>query len=116
MLCFVVLFGLAPALRVSKSDFSDSLKEGARGRTNGRHKNLGDLFVAGEIALCLILLVGSGLLLQSLVNLRRGDLDVGLGQPEKAMGHESPIEPWLAPDNRAAALLVSERTGFVAQR
>ena len=25
-----------------------------------------------------------------------------LGQPEKAMGHESPIEPWLAPDNRAA--------------
>ena len=27
---------------------------------------------------------------------------VPLGQPEKAMGHESPIEPWLAPDNRAA--------------
>ena len=24
------------------------------------------------------------------------------GQPEKAMGHESPIEPWLAADNRAA--------------
>ena len=27
---------------------------------------------------------------------------VPLGQPEKAMGYESPIEPWLAPDNRAA--------------
>ena len=25
---------------------------------------------------------------------------IPLGQPEKAMGHESPIEPWLAPDNR----------------
>jgi hypothetical protein len=25
-----------------------------------------------------------------------------LGQPEKAIGHESPIEPWLAPDHRSA--------------
>jgi len=40
---------------------------------------------------------------------------VPLGRPEKAMGHESPIEPWLAPDDRAA-WLVSERTGFVAPR
>src|ERR1700679_1194139 len=40
---------------------------------------------------------------------------VPLGQPEKAVGHESPIEPWLAPDNRCC-LWVSERTGFVAQK
>src|SRR6202050_971282 len=33
----------------------------------------------------------------------------------QGMGHESPMEPWLAPGNRAA-LLVSERTGFVVQR
>src|SRR5712692_6548355 len=38
-----------------------------------------------------------------------------LGQPEKALGHESQIEPWLAPDHRSA-LLVSELTGFVANR
>ena len=36
-----------------------------------------------------------------------------LGQPEKAIGHESPIEPWLAPDHRSA-LRVSELIGFVA--
>ena len=36
-----------------------------------------------------------------------------LGQPEKAIGHESPIEPWLAPDHRFA-LRVSELIGFVA--
>jgi len=35
---------------------------------------------------------------------------VPLGQPEKAMGHESQIEPWLAPDNRV--LLVGLRTGW----
>src|SRR4029077_7317774 len=38
-----------------------------------------------------------------------------LGQPEKAIGHEFQIEPWLAPDHRSA-LLVSELNGFVANR
>ena len=37
-----------------------------------------------------------------------------LGQPEKAVGHESPIEPWLAPDNRV--LLVGLRTGWLRRK
>ena len=37
-----------------------------------------------------------------------------LGQPEKAMGHESQIEPWLAPDNRA--LLVGLRTELASSQ
>src|ERR1700733_14013051 len=36
------------------------------------------------------------------------------GQPEKAMGHESPIEPWLAPDNRV--LLVGLRTDWLRRK
>jgi len=31
------------------------------------------------------------------------------------MGHESPMEPWLAPDNRAACWS-QERTGLVAKK
>jgi hypothetical protein len=38
-----------------------------------------------------------------------------LGQPEKAMGHESRIEPWWPFDHRSA-LLVSELTGFVTNK
>jgi predicted permease len=69
----VILFGLAPALRISrnKNNFSDALKDGAKGATGARLKNLGNALVVSQIALCLVLLVGSGLLLQSLVNLRR---------------------------------------------
>src|SRR5271154_3033941 len=37
-----------------------------------------------------------------------------LGQPEKAVGHESPIEPWLAPDNRV--LLVGLRTDWLRRK
>src|SRR3984957_5077389 len=37
-----------------------------------------------------------------------------LGQPEKAIGHESPIEPWLAPDHRSA-LPVSELIASLRQ-
>jgi hypothetical protein len=39
---------------------------------------------------------------------------VPLGQPEKAMGRESQIEPWLAPDNRA--LLVGLRTDWLCRK
>jgi hypothetical protein len=38
-----------------------------------------------------------------------------LGLPEKAIGHEPQIEPWLAPDNQFC-LSVSERTGVVATK
>src|SRR5271154_1136733 len=39
---------------------------------------------------------------------------VPLGQPEKAMGHESQIEPWLAPDNRV--LLVGLRMDWLRRK
>jgi putative ABC transport system permease protein len=64
------LFGLAPALQVSKIDLNDVLKEGGRGSVGTRRRSLRDLFVVGEVALSLVLLVGSGLLLESLSNLR----------------------------------------------
>lgn len=67
------LFGLAPALQTSKIDVGQALKEGGRGGTSARRKSLGNLLVVGEIALSLLLLVASGLLIESFANLRRLD-------------------------------------------
>jgi len=64
------LFGLAPALQVSKLDLNEVLKEGARGSAGGRRKLFRNLLVIGEVALSMMLLVGSGLLLESFARLR----------------------------------------------
>jgi putative ABC transport system permease protein len=71
-----LLFGLAPALRASRPDLVGSLKEGGAraGSGSGLLRARSGLVVA-EIALALILLVGSGLLLRSFANLS----DVGVG-------------------------------------
>ena len=66
------LFGLAPALQTSKTDLNDALREGGRGSA-GLRQSLGSVFVAGEIALSLVLLVGAGLLLKSLSKLQHID-------------------------------------------
>jgi putative ABC transport system permease protein len=67
-----ILFGLAPALQASRPDLNESLKEsGDRGATS-RHR-LGSALVAGEVALSLVLLVGSGLLIFTFINLLRTD-------------------------------------------
>jgi predicted permease len=67
------LFGLTPAVRISKTDLTDSLKEGGRGGTSPRSKSLSNLLVIGEIALSVVLLVASGLLLKSFANLREAN-------------------------------------------
>jgi putative ABC transport system permease protein len=74
LVCFAssLLFGLAPALQISKADLNEALREGARGSTGSRQL-LGSAFVAGEITLSLMLLVGAGLLLKSLSKLQHVD-------------------------------------------
>jgi predicted permease len=70
-----VLFGLAPALRAVRSDMSSSLREGARGMTaSAARMRLSKLFVVGQVALSLLLLVGAGLFLRTLLNLQNLDL------------------------------------------
>ena len=61
-----ILFGLAPAIQISRSALFESLKEGTRGSTTGRHNQLArSVLVVSEVAFSLILLVGAGLLVRS---------------------------------------------------
>ena len=70
----VVLFGLAPALALAKTNANESLKEGDRGATSsGTRAYLRNALVTAEIALALILLTGAGLLLRTFVNLEHVD-------------------------------------------
>ena len=69
-----VLFGLAPALSVSRTNLSDSLKESTTRSTAGGHRRrLSGALVASETALSLMLLVGAGLLLESFIKLAHVD-------------------------------------------
>lgn len=72
-----ILFGLAPALHLSKSGVNEHLKEGGRGTagTVQTRRLTGGLLVI-EIALALVLLVGAGLMMRTFVNLQQFDLGV----------------------------------------
>jgi putative ABC transport system permease protein len=66
-----VLFGLAPALELSKTDVNHALREEGRGSTgNLRRSRARALLVVGQVALSMVLLVGAGLLIRSFIRLR----------------------------------------------
>ena len=70
-----VLFGLAPALRATSSGIVPMLKQtGAATSLSGRHFQFGKLLVGAQVALCVLLLVTAGLLVQTLKRLQNVDL------------------------------------------
>ena len=60
-----LLFGLAPALRSTRRDLTETLKQAGRGTTGGTRNRLRSSLVIVEVSLSLVLLVGAGLLLRS---------------------------------------------------
>jgi putative ABC transport system permease protein len=66
-----ILFGLAPALDASRSSLNEILKDESRGGTSAGHARLRNTLVVAEIAISLVLVVGAGLMLQSLRALLR---------------------------------------------
>ncbi len=70
-----ILFGLAPALRVSRPDLNATLKDASRGSagTNavwGHGNNVRRLLVVAELAISVVLLIGAGLLIKSFARLQ----------------------------------------------
>jgi predicted permease len=87
-----VLFGLAPALRMSRAKLQDSLRESGRGLSGPRHR-VQSIFVVSEMAMALVLLAGAGLMIRSLARLSNVDagfdprnvLTVGVSLPPSMM-------------------------------
>ena len=73
-----VIFGLVPALQASRVDPMPVLKESRTGGTRSRFRNgfsLGRMLVVSQMGICLLLLFGAGLFVETLMNLR--SLDMG---------------------------------------
>ncbi len=77
-----LIFGLAPALRGTRVNVNDSLRDSGRGVTGGSGRlNLAKGLVTAQVALSLLLVAGAGLFLRTLWNLQ----SVGLGYPKEKL-------------------------------
>lgn len=67
-----ILFGLTPSLQLSRPNLSSVLSDEGRSATGGRQRNRArNILVAAQVALSMVLLIGSGLLIRSFMRLRR---------------------------------------------
>ena len=75
-----IIFGVAPTFRSARVDLTPALKEGERsapspGHAGGKWFSIGNALVVTQVALAIVVLVGAGLLVRTLQNLR--SIDVG---------------------------------------
>ena len=84
-----LLFGLGPALQISRVDLNETLKQGAaRAVVGGKAAHMRGALVVVEVALSVVLLAGAGLLIRSFVALH----NVALGfHPEHVLMMESSV-------------------------
>ena len=76
-----ILFGLAPALHVSKTDVNDVLKEGGRtGSAGVRARRWTGVLMVAELTLTVVLLAGAGFMIRNFLTMYRFDLGVDTSQ------------------------------------
>jgi putative ABC transport system permease protein len=107
-----VLFGLAPALQVLRVDLNESLKQSTTRATGG---SLGDrlraVLIVSEVALCLLLLTGAGLLLRSFIALQ----NVNMGfRPERILVMQTSVPASGLESERRAARFYKDLLAEIA--
>jgi predicted permease len=94
-----VLFGLAPAIQGTGTDIQQTLREGGQAsHADKSGHGLRRILIMGEFALALILLTGSGLMIQSIAHLR--DVDPGF-QPDHLLTASIRIAAAKYPDSQS---------------
>jgi predicted permease len=95
-----VIFGLAPALQVSRTHVTDVLNEGGRGNTGSRRARwLSSIMVVSELALTIVLLAGAGLMVRSFLNMY--SLDLGINTEHlMSMRLQLPQQKYQTPESR----------------
>jgi predicted permease len=84
-----ILFGLTSFWRTSKLDLNSSLKESAKGSFGGAKTRGGKVLVVAEVALSVTMLIGAGLLIESLYRLRHQDMGF---DPENVITMTTPFK------------------------
>ena len=77
-----LVFGALALVQSGRRSLSSTLREAGRGIGAGRHR-LRDLLAVSQVALACVLLIGSGLMMRSLMELR--DVDPGFARPEEVL-------------------------------
>jgi putative ABC transport system permease protein len=94
-----LIFGAAPALRGSKVDVQEGLRDGGRGTAGGRSHRFQHSLIVAETALAVLLLTIGGLLLQTFQHLRQ--LDLGI-QGDRVLTLVTPLFRYKEHDQRVA--------------
>jgi putative ABC transport system permease protein len=80
-----VVFGIVPAMHLSRQDLNDALKDGGRQHGAAIGRSARETLIVAEVALSIVLLVGAGLLIRSLQKLE--DVDPGF-KPDQVVTME----------------------------
>lgn len=119
-----LIVGLAPALQAFRVDVNAALKEGGRGGSaGGGHARVRRTLVAVEVAACVLLLVGAGLLIRSLDRLLAVDpgfdaanvTTVAIDLPERAYAAPAAQQAYFERATRELATLPGVRAVAAAQ-
>ncbi len=117
-----LIFGLLPAWRMSRSDPAHALRDGGTTTTPGRRRNrVQNILVVAETALGFALLIGSGLLIRSMLNLLHLEpgfdfkqtlhFDIALTEARYPEGRKLPFFQKLLPDLAALPGVISVSAG-----
>jgi putative ABC transport system permease protein len=109
-----VIFGVAPALHVSRTDINEVIKEGGRSGSGGLSaRRSTTALIVGELALTVVLLAGAGFMIRSFLALYRADLGIETAHL-LTMNLALPDGKYPTPEQRAAFYhRLDERLGAI---